>query len=106
MHLLLRSATIRNRTRCKLLKEMEGDRRIPYPPPRHFSGSRVGPEVLIRSWFIGARSYVSAIALTAYARPGDRVRALRAGFDEYLAKPVEPAEFVDMIARLAEKGLG
>jgi signal transduction histidine kinase/ActR/RegA family two-component response regulator len=60
----------------------------------------------IRAGAGGASSYVSAIALTAYARPEDRVRALRAGFDEYLAKPVEPAEFVDMIARLTEKGLG
>src|SRR5262249_25455244 len=33
---------------------------------------------------------IPAIALTAYARPEDRARALAAGFQEYMAKPVAP----------------
>jgi CheY-like chemotaxis protein len=33
---------------------------------------------------------VPVIALTAYARPEDRQRALRAGFDAFVSKPVEP----------------
>ena len=32
-----------------------------------------------------------ALALTAYARTEDRVRALSAGFQMHLAKPTEPA---------------
>ena len=44
---------------------------------------------------------VVAIAITAYARSIDRRRALDAGFDWYLAKPVEPAELVSVIASLA-----
>ena len=31
------------------------------------------------------------IALTGYGQPADRDRASRAGFDEFLVKPVEPA---------------
>ncbi|HET9531462.1 MAG TPA: ATP-binding protein, partial [Blastocatellia bacterium] len=42
-----------------------------------------------------------AAALTAYARVEDRLRALSAGFDTHVAKPVEPAEIVAVVASLA-----
>jgi PAS domain S-box-containing protein len=42
-----------------------------------------------------------AIALTAYGRGEDRRRALAAGFDIHLPKPVDPAELTQAIARLA-----
>ena len=42
-----------------------------------------------------------AIAVTAYARGEDRRRALDAGFQRHLAKPVEPAELVRLVAELA-----
>jgi signal transduction histidine kinase/ActR/RegA family two-component response regulator len=41
-----------------------------------------------------------AIAITAYAHSSDRRRALDAGFDCHLPKPVEPAELVSVIASL------
>jgi signal transduction histidine kinase/ActR/RegA family two-component response regulator len=41
-----------------------------------------------------------AIALTAFARPEDRERALREGFDAYLPKPVDVALLLDSIVRL------
>ena len=44
-----------------------------------------------------------AIALTAYARAEDRVHAARAGFQQHIAKPVEPAELVAVIANLVRK---
>jgi CheY-like chemotaxis protein len=44
---------------------------------------------------------VPAIALTAYARAEDRVKALRSGFQMHVAKPVEPAELVAIVANLA-----
>ena len=44
---------------------------------------------------------VPAAALTAYARSEDRMRALRAGFQIHLAKPIDPAELVTTIASLA-----
>jgi signal transduction histidine kinase len=43
---------------------------------------------------------IPAIALTAYAREEDRRRALEAGFQAYVAKPVEPAELVRVVAAL------
>jgi signal transduction histidine kinase len=41
-----------------------------------------------------------AIAVTAYARTADRRRALEAGFSWHLAKPIEPAELVSIVASL------
>ena len=41
-----------------------------------------------------------AIALTAHARVQDRLRALSAGYQAHVAKPVEPAELVAVIASL------
>lgn len=44
---------------------------------------------------------IAAIALTAYARAEDRVRAIRSGFQMHIAKPVEPVELLTMVASLA-----
>jgi CheY-like chemotaxis protein len=41
-----------------------------------------------------------AIALTAYAGPEDRVRALVAGFHHHLSKPIEPVELIVLVASL------
>jgi light-regulated signal transduction histidine kinase (bacteriophytochrome)/ActR/RegA family two-component response regulator len=41
-----------------------------------------------------------AVALTAYARPEDRRRALVSGFQSHVAKPVEPAEVTAVVASL------
>ena len=42
-----------------------------------------------------------AVALTAYARTEDRMRAFRSGYQAHLAKPIEPAELVATIASFA-----
>jgi ATP-binding cassette subfamily B protein len=44
---------------------------------------------------------VPAVALTGLAQAGDRIRALMAGFQVHLAKPVEPQELVSTLAALA-----
>jgi len=44
---------------------------------------------------------VPAIALTAFARSKDRVRAMLAGYTVHLAKPVEPQELIATVASLA-----
>jgi signal transduction histidine kinase/ActR/RegA family two-component response regulator len=41
-----------------------------------------------------------AIAVTAYARDADRQRALDAGFDWHLSKPIEPDDLIGVIASL------
>jgi CheY-like chemotaxis protein len=48
----------------------------------------------------GAADQIPAIALTAYGRSEDRLRALQAGFHMYVAKPVEPADLAVVIASL------
>jgi PAS domain S-box-containing protein len=42
-----------------------------------------------------------AIALTAYAREEDRRKAIRAGFQAHMTKPVEPSELAEVVASLA-----
>jgi CheY-like chemotaxis protein len=44
---------------------------------------------------------VPAVALTAYARTQDRVRAIRSGFQMHIAKPVEPSELIAVVVNLA-----
>ena len=54
----------------------------------------------------GGGRNVPAIALTAYGRVEDRVRALAAGYQMHIAKPAEPAELAVMIASLAARRAG
>ena len=49
---------------------------------------------------------IPAIALTAYARPSDRARALDAGFEMYFAKPVELAALQAGLAKLTGRDAG
>jgi CheY-like chemotaxis protein len=44
---------------------------------------------------------IPAAALTAYARSEDRVKALAAGYQTHVSKPVDPAELVAIVASLA-----
>jgi signal transduction histidine kinase/CheY-like chemotaxis protein/PAS domain-containing protein len=44
---------------------------------------------------------VPAIAVTAYGRPEDRERAMRAGFISYVRKPVDPDAFIQTVASVA-----
>lgn len=46
---------------------------------------------------------IPAIALTALSHPEERSQVLRAGFRMHVAKPVEPAELIMVIASLVEK---
>ena len=46
---------------------------------------------------------IPAAALTAFARSEDRRRALRAGYQSHVAKPVEPLELVTVVASLVGK---
>jgi CheY-like chemotaxis protein len=48
---------------------------------------------------------VPAVALTAYARADDRMRALTVGFQMHVPKPVEVAELVLVVANLGGRGV-
>jgi len=55
----------------------------------------------LRAMEEGLGRRLPAIALTAYASEEDTRRALTAGFDAHLSKPVDPARLIDIAAGLA-----
>ncbi|MGE5095667.1 MAG: ATP-binding protein [Betaproteobacteria bacterium] len=57
----------------------------------------------VRSLSPNENADIPAMALTAYARPEDRVKAIRAGFQMHAAKPVDPPELVAMVAGLVRQ---
>lgn len=62
-----------------------------------------GYELIRQVRNLGNAGGLPAVALTAYAQPGDRDRALAAGFQLHIAKPVHPAEFVHTVGELAHR---
>jgi CheY-like chemotaxis protein len=56
---------------------------------------------LVRSLSPDDGGTTPAIALTAFARSEDRRRAMLAGFQVHIAKPVEPPELVATVASLS-----
>jgi signal transduction histidine kinase/ActR/RegA family two-component response regulator len=48
----------------------------------------------------GEGTQVRAVAVSAYARREDRQRALKAGFNEHISKPVQPDELFDALERV------
>jgi CheY-like chemotaxis protein len=57
----------------------------------------------VRAWAREAGEWIPAVALTAYARAGDRIKALAAGFQIHVPKPVEPVELVTVIVSLVDR---
>jgi len=57
----------------------------------------------VREWERARGAYIPAVALTAYGRVEDRMRALSAGFQMHVAKPVEPAELAVVIMSLVRR---
>ena len=64
-----------------------------------------GYELMRRVRALGSRNGggTPSIALTAYARSEDRMKAIMAGFQHHVAKPVEPAELITMVASLCKR---
>jgi CheY-like chemotaxis protein len=52
-----------------------------------------------------ARPHVPLVAVTALAMVGDQERILAAGFDGYIAKPIEPERFVQDLEAFLDPAL-
>jgi signal transduction histidine kinase/ActR/RegA family two-component response regulator len=46
---------------------------------------------------------IPAIALTAYASSADRLKAINAGFQFHMSKPLDPSDLIETVAELARK---
>ena len=57
----------------------------------------------VREWERESGLWTPAIALTAYARTKDRMRALVAGYQMHVAKPIEPVEFALVVAGVLQQ---
>jgi CheY-like chemotaxis protein len=55
----------------------------------------------VRQTEMGGPKRIPAIALTAYARVQDRMRAILAGYNTHVAKPVEANELITIVGSLA-----
>lgn len=56
----------------------------------------------VRGECAGRAKGIPIVAMTAYARAEDRRRALEAGFDRHVAKPIEPDELVEALAAVID----
>jgi signal transduction histidine kinase/ActR/RegA family two-component response regulator len=63
-----------------------------------------GNEVARRIRSLLGGDEISLIAMTGYGQPEDRRRALQAGFDRYLVKPVDPAVLAQLLRDARHSG--
>jgi CheY-like chemotaxis protein len=57
----------------------------------------------VKIWTRQAGVWIPAVALTAYARTEDRMKALASGYQIHVPKPVEPAELITVLVSLVER---
>jgi len=62
-----------------------------------------GNEVARRIRAVVDSDRLALIAMTGYGQPEDRRRAIEAGFDTYLVKPVEPSDLVRLLVEVSER---
>jgi CheY-like chemotaxis protein len=60
----------------------------------------------IRQYNREYRGYTPAIALTGFVTPGDKQRAMAAGFNAYIHKPFDPMDLVNTISSLLQSAPG
>lgn len=65
----------------------------------NLSEDQTGTELLYRIRKLDGMGEVPAVALTAYAMPGDREDFLEKGFDEYVSKPFTRADLTEAIEK-------
>jgi PAS domain S-box-containing protein len=57
----------------------------------------------VKAWASETGTRIPAVALTAFARVEDRIKALSSGFQIHVPKPVEPAELITVLVSLIER---
>ncbi len=57
----------------------------------------------VKTWMRETGIWIPAVALTAYARAEDRMKALASGYQIHVPKPVEPAELITVLISLVER---
>jgi CheY-like chemotaxis protein len=70
----------------------------------NLSEDETGTDLLHRIRERDGMGEVSAVALTAYAMPGDREDFLEKGFDEYVSKPFTRADLTESIENSLNSG--
>jgi len=60
--------------------------------------------ISIRQHERASGAHTPIVAMTAHAMTGDRERCLAAGMDDYLSKPIRPAELIAAVERIAARG--
>jgi CheY-like chemotaxis protein len=64
---------------------------------------RTGIDLLVELRQMAKYSTTPALALTAYAMPGDRERFEESGFDEYISKPFTRKELYEALQSMLEE---
>jgi len=59
----------------------------------------------LREWELAHGGALPAVALTAFGRAQDRIRALEAGFQTHVSKPADPAELIIVVRGLIKNDL-
>ena len=62
-----------------------------------------GTAALARLRAVAATASIPVVALTAFAMKDDRDRFLAAGFDGYVAKPIDVRQFPDQVRQFCER---
>ncbi len=57
----------------------------------------------VREWEIDAGGQIPAVAVTAFAREEDRLKAISSGYQTHFPKPIEPTQLTAVVASLVEK---
>lgn len=57
----------------------------------------------VKTWMRETGTWIPAVALTAFARAEDRMKALASGYQIHVPKPVEPAELITVLVSLVDR---
>lgn len=57
----------------------------------------------VREWETNLGVHIPAIAVTAFAREEDKLKAIASGYQTHIPKPFEPAHLIAVVASLVEK---